>query len=171
MNCLENAVLYSEARWSEISSLPLHVIAGTVAQLQSFAGKMSRGTLRPPTSSVAVLAFTSAEQEPLNPTQRERLWRSFGVPVYELFIDKEAGVLASECETHEGWHVRHPQLRFELSSGKIIFQKHGLAASPVFTGLTASGLDGMCACGDESPLLRDVSLQQVKQRRARAAIA
>lgn len=171
IDCLEQTAVYPEGRWREIGTLPLDILAGTVEQLQSFASKVFRGTLKSPGLTVAVFAFSSAGQEPLNATQREQLWRAFGVPVYELLIDKEAGVLASECETHEGWHVRHRQLRFELSSGRIIFQKHGLAASPVFTGLTASGLDGMCACGDESPLLRNVSLQQVKQRRARAATA
>jgi hypothetical protein len=37
--------------------------------------------------------------------------------------------------------------------------------------LRASGLDGVCACGDDAPILRKIRPQAARQMRARAAIA
>ncbi len=104
----------------------------------------------------------------MTPAERDKLWRAFHVPVYEVLFHPEVGVLASECEAHEGWHVRHARLRFDMQSSAIVFRKNGLASSPINSGLTAAGLDGVCACGDEAPLLRGVKATASKPVRVKA---
>jgi hypothetical protein len=148
-----------------------NILAGETNQLDSFASLVFQGRCDVATLDVAIFAFTMVGRDMISSLQRERLWRAFHVPIYELLVDRDAGVLAAECETHEGWHIRHRQLRFELQTGRIIFQKHGPAASPVSTGLMAGGLDGVCACGDDAPILRNIRPHSAKQTRARAAIA
>jgi hypothetical protein len=115
----------------------------------------------------AVFNLTIVGRDPLSAAQREKLWRAFRVPVYEVLFDREAGILASECEAHEGWHVRNLQLRFDLQTGAIVFRKD-IAASPLSTGLTAAGLDGVCPCGDEAALLRAVRAIESRPLRVKA---
>jgi hypothetical protein len=162
---------YSDDRWHEIPSFAPQILVGDVKRLIRISHHIFRGTITFSSLDRAVFALTHVGQVPIKDDQRERLWRAFHVPMYELYVDEEAGMLAGECEAYSGWHVRHPKLRFDLRTGAILFQKHGLAASPVPTGLTAEGLDGCCACDDPSPLLRDVRSAQALPILVRTAIA
>jgi hypothetical protein len=148
-----------------------NILAAEADTLATFAEYLFRGVGEAPCIDTAVFALTIIGRKPMTEEHRLLSWRAFRVPVYELLIDADEGVLAGECEAHEGWHVYHPQLRFELKTGNIVFQKHGLSASPVPSGLTADGLDGICACGGTTPLLRNVRTQQVEEIRVQAARA
>lgn len=150
------AAAYPQERWREVIPYRPNVIAAEPAILTNLAEYIFHGVWESPSVDTAIFPLIMMGQNPMPDEQRERIWRAFRVPVYELLIDADEGVLASECEAYDGWHVRHPQLRFDLKTGRIVFQKHGLWASPIPTGLTADGLDGICACGSESPLLRNV---------------
>jgi hypothetical protein len=156
LDYFDGAAAYPEIRWRSVFSFAPQVLAGTTEDLAAFADGVFHGAWRAPLLDTAVFNLTAVGHEPLTQAQRDKLWRVFRVPVYELLFDREAGVLASECEAHEGWHVRNQQLRFDLQTGAIVFRRNGLAASPLATGLTAAGLDGVCPCGDEAALLRAV---------------
>lgn len=164
----DGAATYPEIRWRSLSTFAPQVLAGTTDDLAAFADGVFHGAWRAPLLDTAVFNLTTIGRVPLTPAQRDKLWRVFRVPVYELLFDREAGVLASECEAHEGWHVRNQQLRFDLQTGAIIFRKNGPAASPLATGLTAVGLDGVCPCGDEAILLRGVKVIESRPLRAKA---
>ncbi len=170
-NCFDAVATFPDGCWSQVSSYAPEVLAGETAQLQSFFEQAIRNAWSLDSVNVAVFAFTVVGQKPITSAQRELLWRAFRVPVYELLVDKEAGVLAAECESHEGWHIRNKQVRFELETGKILFQSGGRTATPLVTGLFARGLDSCCACGDDSPLLRDVQWQTAKLVRSQAVSA
>ena len=133
-----------------------------------FTDGVFRGAWDVPSLDTAVFNLTAVGQNPMTSPQRDKLWRAFHVPVYEVLFDEDTGLLASECEAHEGWHIRHTQLRFDMQSGAILFRKNGAFASPLITSLTADGLDGVCACGDEAPLLRGVRRYQSKPLRVQA---
>jgi hypothetical protein len=167
-DCFDAVATYPEIRWRQISSFAPQILAGATDTLQAYADGLFHGKWDLPSLDTAVFNLTAIGNNLITHAQREKLWRAFHVPVYELLFDPDAGLLASECEAHEGWHVRHNQLRFDLQSGIIVFRKNGAFARPVVTGLTAEGLDGICACGDEAPLLRGVKAYQSKPLRARA---
>ena len=42
---------------------------------------------------------------PLTDRDRDRLWRAFGVPVFEFLRAADGLVIARECECHDGLHV------------------------------------------------------------------
>jgi hypothetical protein len=163
-----DAVTYPEIRWRQLFSFAPQILAGMTQDLQTFADGVFRGMWDVPSLDTAIFNLTAVGRHPLDSPQRDRLWRAFRVPIYEVLFDEDAGLLASECEAHEGWHIRHTQLRFDMQSGAILFRKNGASASPLITGLTADGLDGVCACGDEAPLLRGVRRYQSKPLRVQA---
>jgi hypothetical protein len=162
-SCLTEVAPFEEDRWREIPSYAPQVLIGRPSDLVRVAEHIFRGVWDLSCVDSRVIALTLIGEAPLPDAQRDLIWRAFRVPVYEALADQEAGILASECEAFEGWHVVHPKLRFDLQSGRIVFQRNGFAGSAVPTGLTADGLDGMCACGEDAPLLRKVRLAQVKQ--------
>ena len=49
-------------------------------------------------------------QERLSEADRDSLWRSFRVPVFEQIIGKSGELLAAECEAHDGLHLMSPAL-------------------------------------------------------------
>ena len=53
----------------------------------------------------AVVVFTYAGGEELTPSNRESLWDTFGVPVFEQYLNARNRLLATECDAHSGLHV------------------------------------------------------------------
>lgn len=153
---LSGAVHFPEGRWREIPSFAPQLLAGELTFLLRLADKVFGQAFEIPSLDTAVFVLTPLGRNPVSAAERDTLWRAFRVPVYELYVDEANTVLASECEAHEGWHLRHARLKFDLQTRQLVFQKHGLAANPLQTGLSADGLDSICACGDDAPLLRHV---------------
>jgi hypothetical protein len=166
--CFDAVATYPQVRWREISLFAPRVLAGTTSDLQAFAAGVFQNAWDVPSLDTAIFGLTNPGDAPLTTAQREQLWRAFHLPVYEVLFD-DRGVLASECEAHEGWHIRHSQLRFDLATGAIVIRKNGAAGNMLSTGLMADGLDGVCRCGDEAPLLRGVRALESKPVRVRAA--
>lgn len=82
-----------------------------------------------------IVVFTGPGFGTLTAEQRERVWRRWGVPVYEQRVDTCGEVIAEECDYHEGLH---------------------LVAGAVWGGPT---LPGRCPCGLATP--RISSYEQV----------
>ena len=53
----------------------------------------------------AVIIFHNDLKVRLRESERDLLWKSFGVPVFEQVLDPQNGLLAMECEAHEGLHL------------------------------------------------------------------
>lgn len=79
-------------------------IAGTWEQWQEL--------LRVPIPSLthAVIVLWRPGQERLTEADRDRLWDVFRVPVFEQVIGKSGELLASECEAHDGLHLKSSRL-------------------------------------------------------------
>lgn len=161
----KNAVTFPEGRWREIPSFAPQIVAGEPPFLLRLADRVFEGSIVIHSLDVALFVLTRLGKTPVTAAQRNTLWRAFRVPIYELYVDETNTILASECEAHEGWHLRHPRLKFDLKTHQVLFQKHGLAAGPVQTALTADGLDSICPCGDDAPLLRHIRLSAVRKPR------
>lgn len=73
-------------------------IAGPLEQLRRLAGDdyaIER----------ALVVFTYAGNPGISPSDRESLWKAFGVPVFEQYLSPRNKLLATECDAHSGLHV------------------------------------------------------------------
>jgi hypothetical protein len=154
----EAAVSFPEGRWRTLKSFAPQILAGSFPDLQLLANAVFKDPTGYGGCELAVFTLVPLGQPPVSPRERNLLWRAFQVPIYEVLIDRDSSILAAECEAHDGWHLRHPDLRFDLRTSRVIMQRDGLQASPEETGYSAKGLDNFCGCGDPAPILREIRL-------------
>jgi hypothetical protein len=96
----------------------------------------------------ALIALVRPNEPSLSEEDRERLWRTFRVPVFEQRIDESCTLLAAECEAHDGLHIE--------SSEVSPREGEQLETAP-------------CGCGRTTPRL--VALQRAENLRKIAAYA
>lgn len=72
-------------------------VAGSLDQLRTVG---ERGL----TLTHAVVVFTAAGAESLCDADRDWLWNTFRVPVFEQVLDPDGTLIAYECEAHSGLH-------------------------------------------------------------------
>ena len=132
-----------EKGWSaEAAQFAPAAIAATPAQLDALSAEQI------PSLRYAVIALVGANEPRLTESDRERFWRAFRVPVFEQLIDKKGGLLAAECEAHDGLHVE--------STGVAPRAGEVIEATP-------------CGCGKTSPRL--IAIERVENLRRVAAYA
>lgn len=85
------------------------------------------------THALIVLAGPDGPQ--LTHQRRDRLWQTFGLPVFEQIVDTSGRLLATECEMHQGLHIEGPDFR--------------LPHRPVWGIVETS--EGPCPCGRITP--------------------
>jgi hypothetical protein len=102
------------------------VLAGTAIQLRRVAAGNRATTVRN-----AVVVFTREGDGGLTEYDRDMFWDVFGVPAFEQYLNRRNRLMATECDLHEGLHIRASSARRE---GWI------RDSSP-------------CACGDTRPRL------------------
>jgi hypothetical protein len=73
-------------------------IAGTLEQLR----RLARDAWP---LEQAVIVFTYTGEPGISPTDRDLLWKGFGVPVFEQYLSPKNRLLATECDAHSGLHV------------------------------------------------------------------
>ncbi len=100
---------------------------------QSIAGRLDQlyaldGAARP---THALIAVRRPLDLPVTDDDRDRLWRIFGVPLFEQIVDANARLLAAECEAHDGLH---------LESASFTAADYEIDGTP-------------CGCGNPSPRL------------------
>jgi hypothetical protein len=84
-----------------------------------------------------VVVFTYAGCAVLSPLGREALWKAFGVPVFEQYLNSKNKLPATECDAHSGLHVVSGCEGFRL--------EHDI-----------------CACGNPAPrLMRESRLEEL----------
>jgi hypothetical protein len=82
-------------------------IAGTLAQLLLAAQSGLQLS-----HAVIVLNYSALPGVPQH--DREILWDSFGVPVFEQWLRPNNELLAAECEAHDGLHLVAPNVDYPL---------------------------------------------------------
>jgi hypothetical protein len=73
-------------------------LAGTREQLLCLASE-------PPRLTHALIVLARPGEHLIAAAERDRLWRAFGVPIFEQIIAGDGRLLAAECEAHDGLHV------------------------------------------------------------------
>jgi hypothetical protein len=104
-----------------------------------------------------VLVFRT-EQPWLDPRDRDLLWDAFGLPMYEQ-IYSATGLLATECEAHDGLHAAKGADWTVGLTGELWYREpaswwedRGETFAP--SGLFGSVDGAACPCGRRTPRLR-----------------
>ncbi len=56
------------------------------------------------TPEFPIVVFSRLGDPLLREEERDFVWKTFGVPVFEYLLDENGQILARECEAHEGLH-------------------------------------------------------------------
>jgi hypothetical protein len=145
--------LFRPGEWNSIETYRPRVVAGSAEHLQELAERVELKVIELASVDHAIFVLTGCGDEPLRDVLRVVLWQTFGVPVYELFLATGGGLAASECETHEGWHVE-PGVSFSLVNEELVL--NGFGGKQLRTGLTGFLEQEPCACGRQGMRLMNV---------------
>lgn len=144
------ALLFPSSRWNRLTEFAPQVLAGSTADLHRLATQALLGIRDLPGIDHGVVALTECGSRPATEDFRGLIWHVFGVPVYELFLDLDGKLIASECEAHDGWHIESMASAFYLFNGELIFDRR---MDAVRTGLTGYVETALCHCGRSTPRL------------------
>jgi hypothetical protein len=138
-------------RAQDLRTLTPNVVAGSANELRRFAEQAVSGDLDTSSIDHALLVITHYGTNPLTDLARVTLWQAFGVPIFELYVGLDYGLLCAECEAHEGWHLAPGIGCALLDGGEMILSGGG--NNGLRTGFTASLDPNPCPCGRPSPRL------------------
>lgn len=155
---------FRHGEWGALEHYRPRVLAGNAADLREAAQRVSAGAIELSSVDHAIFVVTDCGAAPLTDVSRVVLWQAFGVPVYELFVGK-GGILAAECETHDGWHVE-PGASFWVAHGELLLD--GFGAKGTRTGLSGSIETTTCPCGRQGLRLMNIALHAEPAQRLAA---
>jgi hypothetical protein len=91
-------------RSSELEEWRPQTLAGHRTEILTLGALRSRGYLLLPDLKQPLLIFSGLHEGPLTSEEHERLWKLFGLPVFEQIRGANEELLAQECDAREGWH-------------------------------------------------------------------
>lgn len=159
---------FRPGEWTNIEAYRPRVLTGTAADLHELAERVELNVIELSSVDHAIFVLTNCGDEPLGDVLRVVLWQTFGVPVYELFLAADGVVAASECETHDGWHVEAGAV-FSLANDELILD--GFGRKRVRTGLTGTIEHTPCDCGRAGVRLMNIQRCAAQPVRRLAATA
>ncbi len=112
-----------------------------------------------------IVALSGPFYGALSTQDRDRLWRTWQVPVFEQFRGCHDELLAWECEAHCGLHFYDDQLLIEASEGDSGLLITDLSSLNYPVLRLASGIEGTletapCGCGRTLPRLTNLRATQ-----------
>ncbi|MBV8867341.1 MAG: hypothetical protein JO210_18230 [Acidobacteriaceae bacterium] len=165
----ESVQPFRRERWAELEAFQPRVLVGYGFDLQKLADKVKTEEMQLRSVDRAIAALTDCGSSPISDALRDHLWRTFGVPVYELIVAPGCRLLACECEAHDGWHVQEGAQAY-LVKGELVYDAPPLRCA--YTGFTGNIETQLCECGRKTARLKNLApfLPQPYERRL-AAIA
>jgi hypothetical protein len=142
---------------------PTRMLAATPSVLRRICAAVNSRFLALPHLCEAVIVIQGLEEGILFPGERDMLWRTLGVPVFEQWVGLDGELLAWECGLHQGLHFQQDRAELEQIRGELVLTSwYGLCspAPRLATGWTAEIDTRCCRCGDPNPLLRDLGIWQ-----------
>lgn len=103
--------------WSAAAAYRPAAIAGTWRQMEPLLGH----NIESLTHALIVLARSGDAL--LTMAQRQQLWRTFRVPVFEQIIGGNGARLAGECEAHDGLHLESPERNVAAFCGPLSIER------------------------------------------------
>lgn len=129
---------YPHWRTSELEAWRPQALAGHRSELLSIGELRRRQFLPLRELAFPLVVFSALREGPLSDEQRDRLWKLYGLPVYEQVRGADETLLGWECDAHDGWHLAlDSEDNPKLIAGRI------RAA-----GWRGSEINGRCACGE-----------------------
>ena len=141
-------------RVQDLRTFAPNLIAGSANELRRFAEQAVSSSLDTSSIDHALIVITYYGTKPLTDLVRVTLWQAFGVPIFELYVGLDNGLLCAECEAHEGWHLAPGVGCLLLDSGEMILSGGG--NNGLRTGFTASLDANPCPCGRPSARLLEI---------------
>ncbi len=83
---------------SELTSLNVQSVAASMQTIRSIDPRVWN-----PEYPIVVLSEQDCDL--LSATDRDYIWNTFGVPVFEYLLAASGRIIARECEAHDGMHV------------------------------------------------------------------
>ena len=154
--------------WSDLPAYRPRILVGSHLDLMLLAGKRRANKLDLKSVDHAIFATTRYGERPLQDDLRTVLWRTFGVPVYELFTGAGHELLASECEIHDGWHVESG-VAVSIAGEELIFARP--RGSKLESGLAGEVTADRCACGRDGVRVGNVRPLGVPAKQPALAVA
>jgi len=144
----------------EARQLRPEAIGAPVRTLLQLA-EVTRLGVRLPSETRALVAFTGLEHGALPQETRDTLWRAFEVPVFEQWLGAGGGLLAWECDAHDGLHTVEENAIVERGEGSELvvtsLTEQNYPALRMVTSFTAEIEPGTCGCGLAGPRLLGLS--------------
>ena len=154
-----------ERKLEEMYAFRPRLVTGYASLLRAAAEGILASGRRP----LRPLALVSSA-EPLPPETRATVERAFGAPVYDRYGCRELGIVAQECEQHDGLHVVLPHVWVEIDvdgrpaapgeTGRLLITLLDNDSFPMVRyevgDLATAGDDSPCPCGLSYPRLRAV---------------
>jgi phenylacetate-CoA ligase len=136
-------------------------ILGYASALVEFARFLQRDNIRPDYPRLAVISAA----ETLDPASRDILEATFGPRVFNRYGSREIGLIAMECDRHQGLHIDCENVFAEMidddATGlqRIIVTKLNQFGMPFLRydiEDLAEGPIGLCSCGRGYPVLKRI---------------
>ncbi|MDX2268677.1 MAG: hypothetical protein NW208_11270 [Bryobacter sp.] len=165
-------VLQAE-QWQRLHLSRAEMLAATPTILRQVVACVECSLMALPRLADAIVVLNSVEQGWLGRDEREMLWRTFGLPVFEQWLGLEGELLAWECVTHQGLHLNTNSADFEWRDGQLLVTSlvaRRWITRRLETGWTGEVVAEKCPCGHDAPKLRNVRAWNSRQRAA-AAVA
>ncbi len=141
-------------RMQDLRTFAPNVVVGSAGELRRFAEQAGSRSLDTSSIDHALVVVTHYGTNPLSDLGRVTLWQAFGVPIFELYLGLDHGLLCAECEAHEGWHLAPGVGCTMLDGGEMILSGGGNnGLRPGFSALLELN---PCPCGRSSPRLLDI---------------
>ncbi len=144
---------FRRERWGELGAFQPRILVGYGFDLQRLADKVIGGEFEIASLDRAVVALTDCGSSPISDALRNHVWRTFGVPVYELIVATGCRLLACECEAHDGWHVQEGAKPY-LVKGELVYDAPPLTCA--YTGFTGDIETQSCECGRQTVRLKNL---------------
>jgi hypothetical protein len=146
-------------RWLEkLEEYAPESLAGTLGELLFLASLRCSKALRLDSLKHSLVVIFQTEQPWITREDREDLWAAFGLPIYEQ-IYSVTGLIATECEAHDGLHITPGAKWSRRPNGELWFREpaawwedRGDAFAP--SGLFGDVDESACQCGRTTPRLR-----------------
>jgi hypothetical protein len=144
---------FRRSRWSELAAFQPEILVGYAIDLERFIEKVASGQAPLSTVSRTVFALTDCGSNPITDGLRDRLWKAFGVPVYELIVAPGPHLLACECEAHDGWHLQPGTDAYQVN-GEVMYDIPPVTY--LHTGFTGEVETAPCGCGRPTHRLKNL---------------
>jgi hypothetical protein len=160
---------FTPERWLELEAYRPRVLVGEAAALDRLLEQVQLGMLDLACLDCALVVLTHHRARPMSDISRVAFWQGFGVPVFELYLGPDNGLLAGECGAHEGWHLE-PGIDCWRDGDELILDSPGNYG--LRTGLSATIESAACPCGQTTPRLVNIEvIHRFTQHRRLAASA